>query len=250
MKKTLVGVMISLLFATCSAWGQGAMDYYNRGLESSMFNTKIHYFTKAIELDSGLSAAYEKRGRIYYFQENYAKMLHDFQKVTLLRPSDPEGYRMLGVAYMSLGNRDAALDKLSRAIELDPLLASAYTHRAELYRLMDLPEKAIEDASKAIELGDSQATVGRAYTVRSKVYRQLGHEELADADFDKAYDLDPKHYGYKYFTITNHLASFVNDSNYLTSKDMGRVGLVGIIVIVFVIIFKLALPSPRKGDDT
>jgi len=74
----------------------------------------------------------------------------------------------------------------------------------------------------------------------------LGQEDLAAADFDKAFDLDPENYGYKYFTITNHLASFTNDSSYISPGDMRRLGLIGIIAVLAALIFKLVLPSPRK----
>ena len=248
MNKILVSLVIFLTFAACPAWGQEEIDFYRLGLESSGFNKKIHYFTKALELNPRFAMAYEKRGRLYYFQEKYSEMLHDFERFIELKPSDPVGYRLLGLAQMKLGNLDGAIEKLSQAIQLDPRLASAYANRAEAYLLQGSPELAIEDSTRAIKLRGAQATIGRAYSVRSKAYRQLGQEDLADADFNKAYELDPENYFYRYFTITNHLASFVSDSNYIASKDVSRVGLIGIIVLIFALIFKLALPSPPKGD--
>jgi tetratricopeptide (TPR) repeat protein len=249
MRKALIGSVIYLLFATCSAWGQSAMHYYNLGVDSSLFNRKVRYFSKALELNPQLAVAYEKRGRLYYFKEEYSKMLRDFTKFTALKPADPEGYRMLGLAYVKLTELDQAIEVLSRALELEPQLASAYALRAETYLLKGLLRPAIRDSSKAIELGGAQPIIGKAYTVRSKAYRQLGQERLANADFDKAYELDPENYSYKYFTITNHLASFVSDSDYINPRDIGRLGLIGIIVLVFVLIFKLALPAPRKDND-
>jgi tetratricopeptide (TPR) repeat protein len=246
MKRTLLTVIIVILATVCPAWGQGATHFFNLGLESSMVNKKINYFTKALALNPRLATAYDKRGRLYYFQEKYDKMMYDFYKFTDLRPSDPEGYRMLGLAHLKKGNLDVAIAKFSRALELEPKLASAYGYRAEAYRLKGFPEKAVQDSSKAIEIGKTQSTVGRAYTVRSKAYKQLGQEELAAADFDKAYDLDPENYGYKYFNITNHLASFTNDSSYINSSNMRRFGLIGIIALLAALIFKLVLPTPRK----
>jgi tetratricopeptide (TPR) repeat protein len=230
----------------CPAWGQDATRFFNLGLQSSMVNKKIHYFTKALELNPRLAIAYDKRGRFYYFQENYDKMMYDFYKFTALRPANPEGYRMLGLAHMRLGNLDVAIDKFSQAVELEPKLASAYGYRAEAYLLKGFPEKAIQDATRTIEIGTAQPTIGRAYTVRSKAYRQLGQEDMAAADFDKAYDLDPENYGYKYFTITNYLASFTNDSSYIGPGDMRRLGLIGVIAVLAALIFKLVLPTPRK----
>jgi tetratricopeptide (TPR) repeat protein len=250
MRKALVGAMIYILLATCSAWGQDAMYFYNLGLESSMVDKKINYFTRALELNPKLTVAYKKRGRLYYFQENYAKMMHDFQRFSNLEPYDPEGYKMVGLARLKMGDLDEAFTKFSRAIELDHQLASAYGYRAEVYLLKGFPEKAIQDATRTIKFGGTQPTIGRAYTIRSKAYRKLGLYGQADADFDKAYDLDPENYGYKYFTITNHLATFASDSDYITSENIRRLGLICIIVLLFGLIFKLALPAPNKGKDS
>ena len=246
MKRTLLGVTISILISVGSAWGQDATHFFNLGLESPAVNKKIHYFTKALGLNPQLAMAYDKRGRLYYFKENYDKMMYDFYKFTDLRPADPEGYLMLGLAHLKTGNLDLAIAKFSRAIELEPKLASAYGYRAEAYHLKGLSEKAVDDSTRAIEIGGTQSTVGRAYTVRSKAYKQLGQEALAAADFDKAYDLDPENYGYKYFNITNHLASFTNDSSYVNPGDMRRLGLLGVIAVLAALIFKLVLPTPRK----
>jgi tetratricopeptide (TPR) repeat protein len=247
MKKILVSLIISVLFAASPALGEEAIDFYKLGLESSMFNKKIHYFTKAVELNPRLAIAFKKRGLIYYFQEKYSKMLSDFSRYNALSPADPEGYGMIGLAQLKLGNFTEAITELSRAIEMDPTLASAYLHRSEAYYHKGFFEQAVEDSTTAISLGKAQATIGKAYTVRSKAYRQLGQGDLADEDFDKAYLLDPVNYSYRYFTITNYLASFVSDSNYIPSKDIRRLGLIGIIVLLLVLIFRLALPRPRKG---
>jgi tetratricopeptide (TPR) repeat protein len=119
-KKIVVSLIIYMLFAASPARAETAIDFYRLGLESSMFNKKIHYFTKAVELNPTLAVAYEKRGRLYYFQEKYGEMLRDFRRFTALKPSDPEGYRMIGLAQLKLGNLAEAIIKLSRAIEMDP----------------------------------------------------------------------------------------------------------------------------------
>jgi hypothetical protein len=39
-----------MLSISAPAWGQDAMYFYNLGLENSMANKKIHYFSKALKL--------------------------------------------------------------------------------------------------------------------------------------------------------------------------------------------------------
>jgi tetratricopeptide (TPR) repeat protein len=236
MKKTIVATMSYIFLIISPALGQDAMHLYNLGLESSMANKKIQYFTKALELNPGLAAAYEKRGLLYYFQGKYSKMMQDFQKLTELEPSKPEAHLMLGLARMKRGSYDHAVDSLTRAIGLSPHLARAYGHRAEAYRL-----KGMVDTGQA---------TGRAYATRAKAYEQLGQSELAQEDLKRSLRLDPSFFFYIHPTMTDFLASFALDSKYVSSEGIRRIGLGGIIALLFVLIFKLAIPVPKKDDDS
>ena len=248
MKKTIAGVISCVLLTVCAAWGQNAMQFYDLGLKSSMTQRKIDYFTRALELDPNLSAAYEKRGMLYYFQENYTGTIQDFQKAADLKPFNSETYVMLGLAYTKLGNLDEAIANFSRAIELDAQGAGAYGYRSEALRLNGMIDESIQDASSAIKLGGRGPIIGRAYTTRSKAYRELGHNELADADFKKALKLDPDHYKYSMLTSTELLADWAGESSSL--KSVGRMGAALIVALAFVVIFKLAFPAPRKDNDS
>jgi tetratricopeptide (TPR) repeat protein len=246
MKKTLI-VTIGYLFISCSAWGQDAMHFFNLGINSSMTNNKIHYFSKALEINPMLSEAYEKRGMLYYFQDKYIDSVNDFQRVVELKPFEPEGYVMLGFAYIKKEDHDNAIGNLTYAIELDPELVRGYVYRAEAYRLKGKIDEAIQDSTKAIELGGSEQTIGKAYTTRSKAYRELGQIELAEKDFKKALRLDPEYYRYTFASATEYLANLAGGSS-----DVKRIGWMGsaiLIAILFVVIFKLTLPAPKKDDD-
>ena len=248
MRKAIVGVISYMLLTACTAWGQDAMQFYDLGLKSSMTQRKIDYFTKALELNPNLSAAYEKRGMLYYFQENYPGTIQDFQKAAYLKPCNSEKYVMLGLALMKQGNLDEAIANLSRAIELDAQGAGAYSYRSEAFRLNGMIEEAIQDSTRAIKLGGSGPTIGRAYTTRSKAYRELGYNELADADFKKASKLDPENYMYSMLTSTELLADWAGESSRL--KSVGWMGAALFVALVFVVIFKLAMSTPKKDDDS
>ena len=135
MKKLFATFIILIEFIAVPAWAYNAAHFYNLGLDSTLSNTKINYFTRAIELNPELSAAYEERGMIYYFQEHYTKMIRDFLKVIKLSPNNANGCAMLGVAYFEKNDYDSAVSYLTRAIELKPKLAEAYGYRAEVYRI-------------------------------------------------------------------------------------------------------------------
>jgi len=244
MKKLFATLIILIGFIAVPAWGYNATYFYNLGLESTMSNTKINYFTRAIELNPELSAAYEERGMIYYFQEHYAKMIRDFLKVTKLSPDNANGYAMLGVAYFEKNDYDSAVSNLTRAIELKPKLAEAYGYRAEAYRLKGILDLAVQDATRAIEIGGNNRTIGKAYSTRAKAYRDLGENERAEADLQKAVNLDPAYDIYRLFTTTEFLADSAGRSGSI--KGSSRMGAAMMAAIFLVLIFKLTLPAPKK----
>jgi len=246
-KKLLIAVIVFFLYAPGPVWGYDAAYFYKLGMNSTLSNIKINYYTRAIELSPELSAAYEKRGMLYYFQEHYTKMARDFLKVTKLNPDNPNGFAMLGVAYFKLKDYDSAISNLTRSIELKPELAKSYGYRAEAYRLKGMLNFAVSDATKTIEIGGYKRTVGRAYSTRAKAYRGLGENLRADADLKKAVNLDPVYDIYKSFTTTEFLADSAGRSG--SVKNIGWMGAAGMIAILFVMIFKLTLPPPKKDDE-
>ena len=275
MNKIIIATLAYLCLIVTAAWGQDAIEFYNRGLRSSLACRKIEYFTKALQLNPNLAEAYEKRAIHYYLQRRFEKAIQDYTRVIELKPHRVNAYQMRGLAHLKKGHGEGlmaqidplasslsnspgpessellelVIDDFSRAIELDPQLASAYSYRAQAFHLKGLTDEAIRDSTKAIEFGGSQQTTGRAYTTRAKVYRQLGLSELADEDFKKALKLDPAYYVYDYVSFTHFLASFATDSSYISAGQVGWLGLILFIALLFVVIFKLALPAPHKGDD-
>ncbi len=246
MRGLLAGLIVCILLFPYTSLGQDAVDYYNLGLESSSANKKIKYFTKALELNQNLSVAYEKRGMLYYFKDEYTKTIQDFRKVVQLKPFEPKAHEMLGLAYLRNENYEEAIVHLTRAIELNPKLDSAYGYRAEASLLKGMATEAVQDSSRAIQIGGSEQTVGRAYTTRGKAYRELGRSELANADLQKALRLDPQYYIYTVTSPTELLGDWASESS--TLERVGLVGIIGAVAVIIVVIFKLVLVAPNKDD--
>jgi tetratricopeptide (TPR) repeat protein len=217
------------------AWSQDAVYFYKQGLQSSLANRRIQYFSKALQLNPNLAEAYEKRGFHYYYQRRFDRAIYDYTKVIELKPNEPEPYRMRGQAYLKKGNLASAIDSLNRAIELDPKMAGAYGLRAEAYRLTGMAEKAVQDATTAIHLRGNERTTANAYATRAKAYQQLGEIKLADSDFNRSFELDPRYAVIRYLASTASLES------------VRRMGLFGLVALLFVAIFQLGLQAPRKG---
>jgi tetratricopeptide (TPR) repeat protein len=214
-----------------------AMDYFDYGLKSSMTSEKIEYFTKALELDPELAAAYERRGMLYYFQEKYDKVIQDFNSYIELAPAKGEAYRMLGMGYLKSGMYRPAINNFTRAIEIKTEHVDAHAYRAEAYRLNGKYDEAIIDATRAIKLRGDPRAISDAYRTRAKVYQKIGRNELVNADIDAAWQVDPR--------VPIWWRELVM---YASPEDMRRVAPIVVIVIAFVLIFGIRLKPPEKDE--
>ncbi len=94
--------------------------------------------------------------------------------------------------------------------------------------------EAIQDSTKAIELGGKEQTIGRASATRAKSYRELGQIEAANADFKKALGLAPEYYIHD--SLPDLVGRLASESSRL--KSVGCVGIVVLIAVAFMVIFK------------
>ena len=237
MIRSAVYLLALLLLSALPAHGEDAMDYFNLGLEGSITRKKIEYFTKALELNPKLTAAYEQRGLLYYFQGKYERVIQDYQTYLELSPEKAEAYRMLGLGYLKSGIYEPAIASFTRAVELEPKHPAGYAYRAEAFSLSGNDKEAISDATAAIELRGDQRARSEAYKTRARVYRKLGRMDLVAADTRAAWQSDPRwsfwsRYWFKYASL----------------EELRGVGLIGIIAVALVLIFGLRLKPPRKDD--
>ena len=236
MKRLLFYLASFIWLAALPAHAEDANEYFKQAMRSSMANKRIEYLSKALELDPNLAAAYEKRGMLYYYQEKYDKVIQDFENYTRLVPDDVEGFRMLAMGYLYYGTYDAAIATFTQALKVDPHLVSALSYRAEAYRRSGNGEEAVQEATKVIQRGGDPRVVADAYITRAKVYREIGQQEQAVADVRAALQIDPRTWFYRYV------------SDYANLEDIRGAGLVAILVIVAVLIFKFRLRAPNKEE--
>ena len=271
MKTIILTTLVYISLTASTAWGQDAIEFYNRGLKSTLAYKKIEHFTTAIELNPNLVEAYEKRAIHHYLQWQLDKAIQDYNRIIALKPNNANAYLMRGLAYFKqeygegysaelknltfhLSKREVpdfseslerAIDNFSHAIELNPQLARAYSYRAIAYRIKGMIKEALHDTTVVIQLKSDPQSTARAYKTLSKIYKKLGRNELSEASFRKSVALDP--YSPDYPPL--HVPIISNDpSDTASLKAVGRMGLVGIIIFAIVVIFKLTLPFPRKKD--
>ena len=237
MQRKVICYLIFLMLSALSVYGENATDYFNLGIKSTVTRTKIKYFSKALELAPNLTEAYEKRGMLYFFQGQFDNVIQDFQAYIRLAPPKAEAYRMLGIGYLNSGFYERAIDRFTRAIEMESELASAYANRAEAYRLSGKYEETILDSTKAIELGGDPRNIADAYRTRAKAFRKTGRNELSAEDIRSSWQIDPR-YAYYFRALYG----------YASPEGMRKAGLIGIIGIAFLLIFRMKLKPPEKDD--
>ena len=236
MRKFLVYLLTIVYLPTSAALAEEARAYLDLALKSSSSKKKIEYFSKALELEPNMAPAYEKRGLLYYFQGKYYQSIDDFENYTRLKPDDANGYRMLAMGYLQAGEYETAIATFSQSLKIDPNLISSLCYRAEAYRRSGQDDKALSDSSEAIQLARDPRVLADAYITRAKVYRKLGFKDKSHADIRAALLKDPRTYYYRYI------------SAYASLDQMRTAGLIGILVLAFVLIFKLKFKAPKKDE--
>ena len=271
MIRVFIAALAFLGLMVAPLWGQDAYEFYNRGLESSLAYKKVEYFSKAIQLDPNLAEAYEQRATHYYFQGKFDKARQDYTRAIALKPGDAVAYLMRGLSalekahpqgFMAELNRlalrytnmgvpesrellEKAIDDFSHAIDLNPELTAAYSYRAKTYLIMGLSNEALRDSTKAIELRGDQKSIAVAYNVRSRILRNLGQHNLSETDFRNSVELAPYSPDYPPLNVPLMLRY---PNNTASPKTTSRIGLVGLIVLIFLLLFQITLRPPTKRD--
>ena len=271
MKRIAVATLVYCFLTAAAALAQDAVELYNRGLRSSLANKKIAYFTKALQLNPNLAEAYEKRAIHYYFQEKLDKAIQDYTRVIELKPDSLNAYLLRGLAFLKKGHGEGliaeinrlalrytglgepedskalerAIEDFSYVIKMDPRQAAAYSYRAEACRLLGMIDEAIRDSTTAIQLRGDQKSTAYAYATRAEIYRRLGQNELYKAYFSESVELDPYTPDYPPLHVPLMLRYSVNIASL---KTVSWLGLLGIIILSFVLIFNLTLRKPEKRD--
>lgn len=106
----------------------------------------------ALTLNPEVSEIYERRGQVFYEQQNYDLSDKDYYKLVEMNPMDVMGYMGLGRNAFERGNFDEALRNYNKVIGLYPEYSSAYAYRAETNLAKKEYVKAINDICKALSI--------------------------------------------------------------------------------------------------
>lgn len=151
------------------------------------YKKKIELYTKLINLDPNVAAAYFNRGYVYDEIGEYGKALDDINKSIELNSNDADAYCIRGIIYNHLGDDHSALKNYNKAIELDSKHVNAYCNRGYIYDNIGEYEKALYDLNMAIELDPNHAT---SFNNRANVYLHKHKIEQAMENIQKAIELE------------------------------------------------------------
>lgn len=101
-----------------------------------------------------------------------------------------------GMAGFVNHNYGQSIERLSRAIELDPAFKLAVKSRGAAYLRLDKAKEAIADFNTVIGMDSSNA---RAYHLRGLAYEKTGENDKALHDFNRALELKSD-YGAAYYS--------------------------------------------------
>lgn len=170
---------------------EDVLGYILRGnahVSLRMYDAGVRDFTEAIRIDPS-SGNYLLRGSARRAAEKSDEAIADFTKAIELDPKGEAGYRCRGEAHLALGKHAPAIRDFTDLIRVKPTSGS-YTFRGMAYGLADKPNEAIADLTRAIQLDPSNAL---AYSVRGLQWGAKGDRAKAQSDKATAAKLDPRY---------------------------------------------------------
>lgn len=133
-----------------------AISWYNMGAlkhQKGYLNQAKYYLDKAVELDGTLTKAYFERARILRKLGDKESALADYDTIISQKGAIyPEALLNRGLTKKMIGSYADALADINKVIEAFPDAPELYKNRGNLYLLLDLLPKAIDDYTQAIQL--------------------------------------------------------------------------------------------------
>jgi tetratricopeptide (TPR) repeat protein len=153
----------------------GRLDY-----DGHFYNAAIKHFQRAIEVDPKFARAYDNRGLCYYYQNQNALAVADFQKaIELDRESahpSPWPYLNLGITQQFLNQLSDSEKNIREALRLDPGLAKAHFQLGTVLEDKAEPQAALAELKEAARLDPAYA---EPHMAMARIYHKIGQEDAA-----------------------------------------------------------------------
>lgn len=180
-----------------------ANEWFEKGLHHTIGredDKAIEEYTQAIALNPDYAEAYTYRGAAYYNRGTFSSdpgqyelAVKDFRKVVAMKPGTYSAYLAQGAIYVHQNEYEKGIEEINKAIALNPHEGMTYVVRGFIYmqeKSKD-PEKAIADASKAIDIGGLSSAMAYSNRGVTLLFEKKQYDRAID-DLSRAIDLTPR----------------------------------------------------------
>lgn len=171
---------------------QALVDEGNRALDNYDYEAAQAAFNNALAINPDSIPALFGRARTLYFDSgDYAAAVEALTRILELDPNNAAVLHQRGVIYRDWGEYDESLDDLSAALAVDDTVAAYYADRALTYGYSSQYENAVDDYAAAIALDGSNA---RYFMERGAYLSYIDRYDEAISDLDRSIELAPDSY--------------------------------------------------------
>lgn len=119
-------------------------------------------------------------------ERRFFEAVEAFSELVALAPDMTGAYGNRGLAYLNLGQDEAARNDFETVLHLDPSDAMGHSMLAELSRFHGSGEETLRHAIRALELNPDEP---QAYFIRGWLFARAGQFEMAADDFERFMEL-------------------------------------------------------------
>jgi tetratricopeptide (TPR) repeat protein len=189
-QRRLVTITLAVILAVAAgAWTymyvsnapQRADNEFQQGMKfmsPGKYPEAVVHFTRALSIYGQLPDALLERGNAHRILGEPDEALADYQAAIDLNPTLATAHNGIAMIYIERHDLPHALEKLNKAISLQPSV-EAYYERGQILEARGEHQKAIEDYDKAIA---EQVDSPYMYRARALAKANLGDQEGAHAD--------------------------------------------------------------------
>jgi tetratricopeptide (TPR) repeat protein len=158
--------------------------------EKGDLETSLRFADEAVRLYPDDPMSFGQRAITQRSRRKWAEAIADLEQARDLKPNDAQTRIFvalnLAIVERERKNLPRALALCEEAVKVDPANFWSYVERQATYRVLKDWDKAVEDATKCIELKPNSHL---GYEYRGWDYGQMGKHELAIADYNRAIGL-------------------------------------------------------------
>ena len=183
--------------------------YYHSHEENRLSENEhghFHIFRMTSPAEKDKAVKFFKEGMAEFIDGNYDNSIERLSRAIELEPNHKLALMSRGAGYMKTDRAKDAMADYNRVIEIDPDYPRAYHLRGLAHDRSGDPNAALHDINRAIEIDPAY---GAAYYSRANLHAKLGEEILATEDIQVATSL----------TQVN-IETFANDNNIWRSQHM------------------------------